>query len=1130
MLKRYSAFIHIFVFLVAGMPIGALAALPPDLFSPWRTESQAQFLAGRSANLAQAQGVRALSNNKLLPGASPAAQVLDAKLRTEWASADANSELLVIFPASVRVNGISLQRNIQLEHPYDVGIGHRFVVDVSADGKSWEQIAESRERITHWAVSFPVRQITQVRVRGVSGMRIGELGVFLVEKAARDLGWADPTAAYRTPIEMACVRRQASGICSAGANLAGARGNAAGIVLPASIRVAVGYALCPTLYVPGDMKRSESGVLNWSEQPHAAGQRWLYFNTVPAAAVTPPATTGAWAADGTLEVDNVQLKDAVPGRPMLVDDRWVLPPSRAGVRCGITADFDNYLRGKPLAVTAVLENSEKDAFIGTLTFSLAGRGTVPLLSRPVEIAPGQKLELVPALDISRAAHGDYLLITQLRRENIVYAECRRPVYIAPAARPGMGFGIYSLPYCDGNTGYQKGLRAAAEAGFTEVTGQFWGETYSFIGDQVLRYGMRWSPTIEPIYNQNNLPDTDPTAACTGPDGKRLAWHPNTCYTHPDVVKRTEADAEKWLRQIAAYPAFNNRIFADDDVHLADQGCYNASCRALFKQVTGLEVPETADGRLPKIMPPPGIIPDNNAWLQWHLFRCSQVRGNLPKIYMRAKERACPQAKMGAVRGHMQFPFFTPHTGEYPPLFDALYDFPGSYAYLYWVRQNQDYIAHTALARMGNRDKKPALLADFACWPSWILAPQGDGSWGLDLLKSLQTERTGGYLYPPGVMNKEIWCLVAGGCDFIHMFVLPETGGPNDLQGTEQQAVLQRWGNRARTYGPLLTALKEPDRPVAVLASITASAFTDGLTPGSLAAQVFKDCLHQHVPVDMIAEEEILAGRLSKVKVLLLPNVQYLRRSVYEAIERYMADGGFVIADPAAAVHPTGARLAPMREMAKVAGQLVQGGLTCDNPSVVIREFLHDGVRYYTLVNVWTDRWTPGYGDDPTMQGDSGNFTQPYMPRAQRVTLQLPAGVRLAYDVFGNRALRAGADGTLQVTIGGDDGLLLALLPKPVETLRLWCPSRIPAGDKATVALRLLSSDGSPVSGGVPVDIRVIAPDGSESEYSAHVIADGGIARYEFTTAVNDTPGKWTVTARALVGNASGSASYVLLQR
>lgn len=1104
-------YVIVAILVVAGLPALAEWTAPPMALQPWLTESLAWTAAAHSENLALAKDVKATSAAKPVYASNVAAAAIDGNPKSEWATADPASDLVLEFAAPVRINGVSLVRDIGSEHPVQSGQGCIFTVDASLDGQKWETVADTGRygaRVVNWAVLFPEREAKFVRmhVTRLPG-RVGEMGVFLADLTqAEKWGWAAPECTYRTPLPRP---GELHWQYSLGVDLSLARGNATGVVLPQTLRVDGERRGIETEFRPADPEVPEVGTLRWGLQlfgPTGAlpakggltGPFWLYFSV--------------GAAD--------QVKYPTPGAGQTT--------------LAVSTLWRNFVRSKPLALTVRVHAPEGKPLQGKITYYLepvrgcahdATRSAEMLATEPVNLPAGGEDKHVLTLNLAQIAAGDYLLGAALNGGDTAFAEVHLPVFVGPAPRPGMTFGIYSIPYFDGLRGYARATGVARDLGFTEVTGQYWGEGYNPIADLGLRQGLLFNPTIEPIYNQNHYADENPAAACTDAWGKRITWHPSTCYTHPDVVKDTETQAEQWIRDVAAMPGFGGYMEADDDVHLAPAGCYNESCKALFKAKTGLDVPMPSKdvSTQPAEMPAMGLIPDNQPWLLWYLFRSSDIRGNLPRIYEAAKKRVDPSIKLGAVRGNMQFPFYCPHEGEYPPLFDAQYDAPGSYAYLYWVRQTQDYICHSALAAMGNRGKERWMLPDFAAWPGWILEQGGDGRWQLALMKSLQEEQTSANLYPPGALNKVVWCCLAGGFKRIHMFQLPEPGARNDVQGTELAGVLQTWGARARAYGKLMTALQEPARPVAILTSISTSAFEPGggLGHSGVTSQVLKDCLREHVPADMIAEEEILAGALQGRKVLLCPNLQWLRQSVNAAIEKWAAAGGIVITETDGPVQPQGSRAIKREQMAATAGQAIKRDLECDNPQVVVREYELDGVRYYYLVNVYTDRWSAGLRDDPWVSGDNSVFTELYTPRAQQARLRIPA--KQAWDVFGNREYTADAEGNIEITVGPDDGVFLALYPQDPTKLTLKAPGQVKAGEQVGLEIGVKTADGKAVSGGVPVQITVTDPSGAQSEYSQYALATGGMAKVSFRTALNDARGKWKVSVKTLVGTGAAGA-------
>ena len=1109
--------------LLVGLPALAQWAPPPEPLEPWQTESLAWVAATHSDNLALAPGVKATSTAKPEFPETVAAQAIDGNPKTEWTTADDHSDLQLAFPAPVQINGISLVRDIASEPPSVSGQGCVFTLGVSSDGQKWDTVFDTGRyglRVVNWAVLFPEREVRFVRlhVTRLPG-RVGEFGVFHADLTqAKQWGWAAPECAYRTPLFLG-PHPLSSGYWL-GVDLALARGNAEGVVLPQSLVVADGKKLIPTAFGAADPNVPEIGFLAWASS-------LSFLKGLPVIRPVPggspgPLTGPFWLYFGVGPAANVKLSASPAGQPTIA----------------VSSLWRNYLRSKPLALTVEVHAPPDQPFQGKITYSLmptlpAGdnyRGpVVDLASEPINLPAGGQDKHVFNLSLAQVAAGNYVLLAELWHNGLTAPGPRLPLYLAPVPHPGMTFGLYGMWYGDGNRGYARGCQLAAQLGFTEITGQFWGEDYNFIGDHALRYGLAWNPTIEPIYQANEVVDHNPAAAVMDYWGQPIKAHPSGSYTNPDVVKDTATLAEQWIRQIAAYPGFGGYLQADDDVHMPPNGDYSPSSRALFKEKTGRDVPEPSKqiASQPAAMPAPGLIPDDQPWLQWYLFRCSDIRGNLPRIYEQAKRNVDPSLKMGAVRGAMQFPFFCPEAGEYPPLFDAQYDAPASYAYLYWVRQTEDYICHAALAEMGNRGRGPWMLFDFAGWPGWILEKGGDGRWQLALMKSLQEPQTNGNLYPPGALNKIMWCCLAGGYKRIHLFELPEAGSREDVQGTADEPVLQTWGARARAYGKLMVALQEPVRPVAILTSISTSAFEPGggLSHSGVTSQVLKDCLREHVPADMIAEEEILAGGLQGRKVLLLPDLRWLRQGVNAAIEKWAAAGGLVLSEAGAPVQPAGSRPVPRAEMAATAGQSMKRDLECDNPLVVAREFDLDGVRYYYLVNLFTDRWSAGLANDPWVAGDNSTFTELYTPRAETAHLRLP--VKQVWDVFNNRAYQAGADGTIAVTVGPDDGLFLALYPQSPDKLTLRAPATVKPGAEVTLDLALRTADGKPVTGGVPLQLTVTDPTGAVSEYSQYALATAGAAQVTFRTALNDRPGKWRLAVRSLVGTAAAVAEVTV---
>lgn len=1109
---------------------------PPPLVAP--ADSLAWLTSRTSRNLARSPGVEFSSPSESESGGLPP-QAGDGDVTTAWKCKQQNATLQVSFPQPVRINGVFWECASQ--HIWAPSSPLRFLIEVSPDGVSWKTVAGEQSWVAaRWATLFPALEVRSIRLTTIFTyyhipVRVGELGVFLFDPVSTPLpDWWNPELKYRSAMDLIPSGRTREGLTTALVNLAMAQGVVTGAVLPASLRVVANGRELPAVFIPDadyNPQTRQIGWLTWREEPDAReAAHYLYFNTGKREEVVPTTPVGQWQADGSLHIEapgQAVLRNAVPGRPHLLSadkPSWIVAPPREGLRCSARVGFDNFVREKPVAAAVEVANNGANPFTGELRISVVveGRRTVMLLSRRVSLQPGDSQKSKENLDLQAVASGDCELVAQLLRGAQVFAESRRAIYIAPATPVGMGFGIYSIPTPGGLPGIEEGLRTAATMGFSVLQGQYWGGGYSYLHDRALRYGMLWQPTIEPIYNRNDLAAKDPAMALTGPDGKTIKAHPAACFTHPEVVKQTEAEAEKWLRDLVEFPGFCNRLLADDDVHLPDQACYNESCRSLFKQMTGHDAPMPDAVQQTK----PGILPDDDPWVQWMLFRCSEVRGNLPRIYMRAKNRVCPQAVMGAVRGHMQMPFYTPLSGEYPPLFDAQYDVPGSYAYLYWVRPMQDYIVHGAWASMGNRGKDKWILGDCVRWFPWVLEQQADGARTFNLMKSLQWSDDQLVPYPVGAFRKEMWCMLAAGFNGIAMYEFDENGGPRDIRGTALEREIQSWGKRIERHGSMLKELREPTRPIAVLTSITTTAFEGWGHPGATAG-IFKDCLREHLPVDMIAEEEIAAGGLKGRKALLLPGLNYLRRSVASIIEQYARQGGVVIVEDGAAVPIEGAVRVKRDAMVARAAAAISRDVECDNPRVLLREFECDGVRYYYIVNVYTDRWSPGVKDDPFLQGNNSVFAEPYRPRPENAKLRFPTNAGIVWDVFNNRQLPLDSAGNCSVELGEDDGVLIGLYPLRIARGHVTCEKSAVAGEVVHLTVNLLGATGQRVRGAVPVEIEVDDPRGVKSEYSGFKCVQGGALKCEFRTAKNDLPGTWQVVVKSLVGNVVARATFIL---
>ncbi len=166
------------------------------------------------------------------------------------------------------------------------------------------------------------------------------------------------------------------------------------------------------------------------------------------------------------------------------------------------------------------------------------------------------------------------------------------------------------------------------------------------------------------------------------------------------------------------------------------------------------------------------------------------------------------------------------------------------------------------------------------------------------------------------------------------------------------------------------------------------------------------------------------------------------------------------------------------------------------PHVEIARYDAGGARYIGIV-----QGLPRPGDDYTNEVAT-------LPGPERVTIALPVEGHL-YDVRAGKYL--GRKDSLSTGLQAGVAQLYALLPYRVEAVELTAPREVAPGQRVSYAAQI-STDGEGPGPHI-VHVSVLGPDGAERAwYAGNLQADGGRGRGEFTFALDDTPGTWTIRA------------------
>ncbi len=149
---------------------------------------------------------------------------------------------------------------------------------------------------------------------------------------------------------------------------------------------------------------------------------------------------------------------------------------------------------------------------------------------------------------------------------------------------------------------------------------------------------------------------------------------------------------------------------------------------------------------------------------------------------------------------------------------------------------------------------------------------------------------------------------------------------------------------------------------------------------------------------------------------------------------------------------------------------------------------------------------------------------------QTVTITLPGwkGSELAaYDLMTAKRLKASiedGDAKFDVKLTEIGGTVIALYPRGIADLAVALPQSTTRGTTTRMSIQMIDSDGVAPSGIQPVRVTIRDVDGNTNEATGYYNLQNGTAAIEFSPAVNDLKGEWSVVVDDLTAGLQGKAS------
>ncbi len=291
------------------------------------------------------------------------------------------------------------------------------------------------------------------------------------------------------------------------------------------------------------------------------------------------------------------------------------------------------------------------------------------------------------------------------------------------------------------------------------------------------------------------------------------------------------------------------------------------------------------------------------------------------------------------------------------------------------------------------------------------------------------------------------------------------------------------------------------------------------------------------PATWLTEEDILAGVLDQVKVVVAPRLTLLRPEIRAPLESFIARGGAVLLDASSSLDLPGAQrltaefkngfdpevlkpitpvnsanmqiafetlVAPnLEEMRAALHAHAQPPLKTDSPHAQVGEYLAGQGRYLWVVNQLNRRI------------EDAQFEP--LPLRTRVALPTAAAV---YDVFARAPL---AETAFDLDLAPGDAKLYALLPEAINGTVIESAAWTNAG--LTVRAVVLGAQ-HPVPAMIPVTLRITAPDGARlGEWHRSTDAQGRLVQH-IPLGASMPPGDYTVD---VTENISGQSAQTVVK-
>ncbi len=341
-------------------------------------------------------------------------------------------------------------------------------------------------------------------------------------------------------------------------------------------------------------------------------------------------------------------------------------------------------------------------------------------------------------------------------------------------------------------------------------------------------------------------------------------------------------------------------------------------------------------------------------------------------------------------------------------------------------------------------------------------------------------------------------------------------------------------------GPTLMQVPDAESDVVFLESFTSQMFARRGTYGwnhTWAGDMYHILMYSQLQPRVMYEESLLNGGLGGAKVLVLADCDVLTESTVKAIQAFQANGGLVIGDnatcPAIQCDKTITRFnrtkkadadranlqAAAKDLRDWLDSRYSRMLDSATPDVVTRRRQFGTTDYVFAVN---DRREFG-----SYVGDYGLTMENGLPSETQIQLERRSGH--VYDLLAHREMSIETnDDAIEfpLSLGPCEGRVFMVTERPIRDVVVTVPETTAPGQTVTFEFAVTDGD-SPIDAVIPVEVRIVDPEGMEAEKTGYYGAVGGKLSIPFDFATNDRPGVWEIQAKELASGRE-AAGYLRL--